>query len=213
MLQKYTDYGFFMPLYFTPPFRQKRFESEIAMSKLTPLYLCAALSGLITAALTITPNASAQAANSPLAAVYSCKTETDPTKRLACYDAAVGVLAVKEANQEIVAIDAVAAKEIQREAFGFSLPSLPKLGLPKFGGDGEKDDIVELKVRSVSKSRDGIIITMENGQVWRGVNGRLNYIPKGDLTARIKAASMGSYRLSLSNGKERVRGLGVRRIE
>ncbi|WP_371397512.1 hypothetical protein [Fretibacter rubidus] len=178
------------------------------MSKFMPLYVCAALVGLMSV-----PHAAAQTASSPLAKIYSCKSETDPMARLACYDSAVGVLEQKEANQEIVAIDAVAAKEIRREAFGFSLPSLPKLGLPKFGGDGEKDDIVELKVRSVSKGRDGIVITMENGQIWRGVNGRLNYIPKGDLTARINAASMGSYRLSLSNGKERVRGLGVRRIE
>lgn len=178
------------------------------MSKRKPTYLFAALACLIYA-----PTTAAQTSDSPLSSIYLCKAETDPITRLACYDAAVGVLAQKEANEEIVAIDAVAAKEIQREAFGFSLPSLPKLGLPKFGGDTKKDDVVELKVRSVSKSRDGIIITMENGQVWRGVNGRLNYIPKGDLTARIKSASMGSYRLSLSNGKERVRGLGVRRIE
>jgi len=54
---------------------------------------------------------------------------------------------------------------------------------------------------------------MDNGQVWREVSGRLNYVPRGDLTARIKKGAMGSYRLSLSNGKERVRGLGVRRVE
>lgn len=152
--------------------------------------------------------------NSPLESIYRCKTETDPTARLACYDSAVGIIEGKEAKKEIVTIDAKAAKNIQREAFGFSLPSLPKLGLPKFGGsDDKKDDIVELEVKSVSKNRNGIIITMKNGQVWRGVNGRLTYIPKGNLTARISSASLGSYRLSLSNGKERVRGLGVRRIE
>lgn len=154
-------------------------------------------------------------ANSPLAGIYACKAESDPTARLACYDAAVGVVAAKEAAQEIVAIDANAAKDIRREAFGFSLPSLPKLGIGRLGGGSDTDgpELIELPVASVSKGRNGIVIRMENGQVWRGVNGRLTYIPKGDLVATIRSGSMGSYRLSLSNGKAVVRGLGVRREE
>jgi hypothetical protein len=150
--------------------------------------------------------------DSPLASVYACKTIADPTQRLACYDASVAVLGEREAKKEIVAIDAKTAKTFKREAFGFSLPSLPKLGLPSLG-DSEKDDVLEFPVKSVSKTRAGIVITMENGQVWKGVNGRLNYIPKGDLTARISRGAVGSYRLSITNGKERVRGLGVRRVE
>lgn len=166
----------------------------------------------MTAFLTAAP-AFAQSA-SPLADIYACKTKADPAARLACYDAAVGVLETKEANQEIVTIDAAATETLRREAFGFSLPSLPKLGLPKLGGDkADGPKVQDYPVRSVSRGRDGVIITMENGQIWRGVNGRLNYIPKGDLTATIKSASMGSYRLSLSNGQETVRGLGVRRVE
>lgn len=175
------------------------------------------------AALTLSSTASAQdAPSSPLAGIYACKDKVDPTERLACYDAAVGIIATKEANKEIVTIDAAASETIQREAFGFSLPSLPKLGLPSFGGskDGTSKSsqssgpkAQEFPVKRVAKGRDGVLITMENGQIWRGVNGRLNYIPKGDLVATIRKASMGSYRLSLSNGRETVRGLGVRRVE
>ena len=94
----------------------------------------------------------------------------------------------------------------------YACKTMPKLGLPSLG-DSEKDDVLEFPVKSVSKTRAGIVITMENGQVWKGVNGRLNYIPKGDLTARISRGAVGSYRLSITNGKERVRGLGVRRVE
>jgi len=140
-----------------------------------------------------TPASEAQA-NSPLASVYACKTIADPTQRLACFDASVAVLGEREAKKEIVAIDATTAKTFKREAFGFSLPSLPKLGLPSLG-DGEKDDVLEFPVKGVAKTRAGIVITMENGQVWKGVNGRLNYIPKGDLTARISRGAVGSYRL------------------
>ncbi|MGB0907232.1 MAG: hypothetical protein ACPGVT_07045 [Maricaulaceae bacterium] len=154
---------------------------------------------------------------SPLNIIYECAEITSNDHRLSCYDKATQDLRLKEKTKEIVTIDANAANTIKREAFGFSLPSLPKLGLPSLGKNNNskdnKEDSVEYAVRSISKSRRGIIITMENGQVWRGVNGNLNYIPKGKLTAQIKSGAMGSYRLNLTNGKERVRGLGVRRTE
>lgn len=154
---------------------------------------------------------------SPLSGVYACKVITSETDRLACYDAAVGLLQEKEEKKEFVAIDSAAAKTLKREAFGFTLPSLPKLGLfsNKDGAKkAEKDDnTVDLAVKSVSKRHSGIIIVMENGQIWRGTGGRLNYIPNGDLTARISRGAIGSYKLSLSNGKDRVRGLNVKRVE
>ncbi len=153
-------------------------------------------------------------ATSPLSSIYACKAVNGSTERLSCYDSAVTILQGREARKEIVTIDSNAAKTIKREAFGFALPSLPKLGLPSIGSHAEKGaDVLEFPVRSVSKTRHGVVLTMKNGQVWRGVNGRLNYIPKGELTARISRGAVGSYRLSLSNGKERVRGLGVRRVE
>lgn len=168
--------------------------------------------GLIGTAVT-TSSAHAQVPeNSPLIQVYSCKAISEPLERLACFDNAVGTLEQREAKKEIVAIDSETAKTFKREAFGFSLPSLPKLGLPSLGDSGE-DEALELEVKSVNESRVGYTITMKNGQVWREVSGRLNYIPRGDLTATISKGAMGSYLLSLSNGKERVRGLGVRRLE
>jgi len=167
----------------------------------------------ILSALMLTPSAAAQTSEtSPLSSLYACKAVTEPMARLACFDASVEVLGQREVNKEIVTIDSTTAKTFKREAFGFSLPSLPKLGLPSLG-DSPDDDVLEFPVKSVSKTKRGIVITLKNGQVWRGVNGRLNYVPKGDLTARISKGAVGSFRLSLSNGKERVRGLGVRRVE
>ncbi len=163
--------------------------------------------------LTVQAQEAAVAPTSPLSSVYACKTINSTTERLSCYDSAVTILQGREARKEIVTIDSNAAKTIKREAFGFALPSLPKLGLPSIGSAEKGANVLEFPVRSVSKTRHGVVLTMKNGQVWRGVNGRLNYIPKGELTARISRGAVGSYRLSLSNGKERVRGLGVRRIE
>lgn len=157
--------------------------------------------------------AAQEAAPSPLADVYACKGITEETARLACYDEAVGRLQERESSQEFVAIDSKAAKKLNREAFGFSLPSLPKLKLFSSEDGAKEDDSIELAVKTVSKRHSGITLVMENGQVWKSTGGRLNYIPKGDLTARISRGAIGSYKLSLSNGKDRVRGLKVKRAE
>lgn len=155
-----------------------------------------------------------EAGQSPLAVLYECAALTDDAARLACYDSKVANLQVKEERKEIVAIDADAARTIKREAFGFSLPSLPKLGLPSIGGsDDSGPDVLTFPVDSVRKQGRDYVFYMENGQVWRQSGGRLNYIPKGDLTATIKSGAIGSYMLSLSNGKERVRGMRVKRVE
>lgn len=151
---------------------------------------------------------------SPLTNIYKCAAITEDTARLACFDEQVASLQVKEEKKEIVAIDADSAKKIKREAFGFSLPSLPKLGLPSLGGGGDEGpDVLQFSVRSVSKRGGSYVFHMDNGQVWRQAGGRFNYIPKGDLTATIKSGAIGSYMISLDNGKERVRGMRVKRIE
>jgi hypothetical protein len=153
------------------------------------------------------------AAGSPLSKLYECASIQSDTARLACFDTNVAVIQVKEEKKEIVAIDAESAKTFKREAFGFSLPSLPKLGLPNLGGDKDSPEALTLAVKSVKKRGRNYVFHMENGQVWQQINGRFNYLPKGDLTATIKSGAIGSYRISVSNGKERVRGMGVRRVE
>jgi len=154
--------------------------------------------------------------DSPLSTLYDCMAIEAPEQRLACFDTSVAQLRTAEQKKEIVAIDAKAARKIKREAFGFNLPSLSKIGLPKLsllGSGKEKADSLVADVKSIRTSGRVLVITLENGQVWKEVGGRLNYIPKGDLKATIKPKSVGSYVLSLNNGKTTVRGLRVRRIE
>ena len=152
------------------------------------------------------------AKHSPLSSIYSCGDITDAMQRLACYDTNVAILKKAEQKKEIVAVDVAMAQTIKREAFGFHLPSLSKLGLPKIGQD-KKIDALVVKVSSIRKPGRKYIIKLENGQVWQEVGGRLNYVPKGNLTATIKPKSMGSYMLSISNGKTTVKGLRVKRVE
>ncbi len=65
-------------------------------------------------------------------AVIACTNITDATERLECYDLAAGRLATAQKSGEIVAINKKDIEKVERDAFGFNIPSLPSLfGLGK----------------------------------------------------------------------------------
>lgn len=152
---------------------------------------------------------------SPLNTIYACAAIEDDTDRLACFDKNVPVLKGKEEKKEIVAIDSEAIKAIERDSFGFSLPSLPKFGLLKSTKEKSEKTAQLFEVKSISKGRNGATITMKNGHVWRQINGDLGYIPKGNISARIKPAAVGTFFISLKNetGKTSRKGARFKRIE
>jgi len=152
---------------------------------------------------------------SPLSAIYACTSISDATDRLACFDKNVPVLKVKEDKKEIIAIDAEGVKAIERDSFGFSLPSLPKLGLFTPDSKNPEKGAKFFKVKSMSKHRNGVTLTMENGHIWRQINGDLGYIPKGELTAKIKPASLNTFFISLKNekGQSGRKGARFKRVE
>jgi len=158
---------------------------------------------------------SAKENSSPLNSIYACTSILNDSERLACFDNAVPVLQVKEKKKEIITIDAEGAKAIERDSFGFSLPSLPKLGLIKPRSKDVKKPAQVFKVKSLSNRRGKITLVMENNQVWQQTSGDIGYIPKGDLTAKIKPASLGSFFISLTNqdGDTGRKGVRVKRIK
>jgi hypothetical protein len=168
----------------------------------------------------------ANAAVSPLEPIYACADKTNPTERLGCFDAAVATIRAKEAKSEIVTFDKQRVEKVRREAFGFSLPSLPKLGFPAFGGAPKADskdqsvaavaaeeDIEEqsFTVVSTRESAGRVVITLENGQVWRLTEaGELNAAKRPPYKVNIRAAAMGSFILTVEG---RNKGYRVRRVE
>lgn len=77
------------------------------------------------------------ALSAPLDAIYACAETEDAAERLACYDAAVGTLQQAEARGEVTTISRSEVEAVERDAFGFNLPTLPRLkGL--FGGSKKK---------------------------------------------------------------------------
>jgi len=63
-----------------------------------------------------------------LQAVYACKSIASAEDRLACYDRSVGRFEAAEKRGELVTVSKKAIEKVERDAFGFNIPSLPSLG-------------------------------------------------------------------------------------
>jgi len=144
--------------------------------------------------------------------VYACSSIAEQAARLACYDGAVGRLREAQSSGNLVAVDRQQAETVEREAFGFSLPSLPRL----FGnrGDGAASpEIAEmaLEIDRVSRRNDGTAtFYMTNGQVWTQIDNEnaRNVRPGGQVTVR--RATLGSFLMSVEAGGPALR---VRRAQ
>lgn len=196
------------------------------MNKISTTLITAGFAAFGTVAVAQSGPSPANAAVSPLEPIYACADKTDPTERLACFDAAVATIRAKEAKSEIVTFDKQRVEKVRREAFGFSLPSLPKLGFPAFGGGPKADpkdqsaaaaavveDIEEQSFVVVSTRVSGgrTILTLENGQIWRLTEaGELNSPKSPPFTVKIRTAAMGSFILTVEG---RNKGYRVRRVE
>ncbi len=150
-------------------------------------------------------------------AVYACiEIETD-ADRLACYDDAVGRLKTAEESGEITTVSRTEVEQVQREAFGFSLPSLPSFTRRSDDNErGARDadvlDSVTFGVAEIERSRHGkLFITLDNGQVWRQLDSdRVSYSArKGVESVEIRRAAFGSFKMKLDGG----RAFKVKRVE
>ncbi len=168
--------------------------------------------------------ASAQDDKGPLDDVFACVDIETDQERWRCYDEQVPLLREREQKKEIVTIDSEKVEEIERDAFGFSLPKLNILRPKDKNEANDKGKSSKIKktsqeqifqVASLRKGRSGLRVTMENGQVWQQVTGNSSSLPKGKIQARIKPASFGSYLMSILNedGKAIRRGIRVRRVK
>ncbi|MFT3729711.1 MAG: hypothetical protein QM759_17950 [Terricaulis sp.] len=136
--------------------------------------------------------------------VYACATITDEHQRLACYDAAVGTLHEAQNRGDVVAVDRQQAERVNREAFGFSLPSLPNL----FGGGhhGERAAVApltaqDMTIQSVQRLGNGrALFTMSNGQVWLQIDDENSRNARQGGEVTVRTAAMGSFLMSVKAG-------------
>lgn len=130
--------------------------------------------------------------------VLACKAISDPLERVGCYDAAVGRLEAAEAAGEVRVITRSEVEKVQRDSFGFKIPSLPAFG----GRDGaapEKIDRIVEPVKSVSGTGGKLRIVLENGSVWTQIDDK-NIRARNVQSAEIFEASFGSFKMKLDGG-------------
>jgi len=137
--------------------------------------------------------------------IYACAEIADDAERLRCYDETVGRFEAAEAAGEVTTISKAEIDEIREDSFGFSLPSIPRIVMPKLGGD-KADEIeqVTLAVAEVERLRyDNLRVTLDNGQIWEQTDGKRVQFSKrlGVESASIKRASFGSFMMKLDDGK------------
>jgi hypothetical protein len=131
-----------------------------------------------------------------LQGLLDCRGKTDNAARLACYDAAAAAMDQAEAKGDIVVVDRDQARAVRKQAFGFTLPSLTIFER------GEKPEQIDHVTATIAVARPGAdgkwVLRLEDGAVWRQIDGEPPHRdPKAGMTVEIKAASMGSYLLSV----------------
>ena len=162
--------------------------------------------------ISLLPYAAIADEKSPLDSVYACSSIKEDAERLACFDAAVASAKKSESEGEFTTITRKEAESVQKETFGFSMPSLPKFTLPTFGDNSDdksvktdKDGrIAELELTITSLKTDGfgkVIVEFENGQVWEQTDSSTVAFSKKrpPKTAIVKRGLFDSYLIRLDN--------------
>ncbi|HYD87994.1 MAG TPA: hypothetical protein VEA80_11000 [Vitreimonas sp.] len=144
--------------------------------------------------------------------VYACANIADETQRLACYDGAVGRLRDAQTSGNLVAVDRQQAQEIEREAFGFSLPSLPRI-FGNRGNEAAAPEIAEMALtidRVVTRRNGPATFYMSNGQVWTQIDDENARNARAGGQVTIRRATLGSFLMSVEAGGPAIR---VRRTQ
>jgi hypothetical protein len=168
--------------------------------------------------------ASAQTRPAAVSDLMQCRTVTDTAERARCFDERAAALDQALQDGSLVVVDAAAMEADRQRSFGLTsvnigglLPSM-SLGaadtareLADSSGrevdvtrreDGEIQQLSGLLVSAVRAGPDGkLVVTLDNGQVWRQTDDRRLPIPRRDaeVTAEIERGAKGSFFLRLSH--------------
>jgi len=146
--------------------------------------------------------------------LYDCRAEADVAAKAACYDNAMDAFDAARNAGEIATVTRKEIEDVQRDSFGFNIPSLPKIG-SIFGSSDKGDKPAKVKearfeqltspIKVVTVGGSGKMrFQLENGQVWYQTSDTTlaakRIMRKDVRVAHIKRAAMGSFKLQV-NGK------------
>jgi len=130
---------------------------------------------------------------------YACRSIADATERVACYDRAIDEILAAEQQGRFVAVDRGRVEAVEREAFGFDLPSIASL-LPGRGADDNLQRL-ELEVERVVTLGDGRkLFVMTDGQRWLQVEGEAAHNVRAGDAITIRRAALGTFLLTSERG-------------
>lgn len=144
------------------------------------------------------------ASPTPLADIYACADISQDPDRLACYDNAVTQLRKAASDGGLQAYDSSTLEAIEREAFGFNLPSLLQLRRPGPAPSSAGNDRMNEIVSAISSARSingKVVVTLDNGQVWTQIDTtRVSPLKvRNSREARIRRAALGSHLMIIDN--------------
>lgn len=124
--------------------------------------------------------------------VLECRAITEDAKRLACFDHTVGAMAEAETKGDLVTIDREQRREVRKQAFGLTLPSLSMFDRGEKGDDADK---ITTTVVEASRGPTGRwLIQLDGGAMWRQIDDADLYkIPHKGSVAVVKRGSLGSF--------------------
>lgn len=151
------------------------------------------------------PQLSVAQSSNILSNLYACETINEKTSQLECFLTETEKLRKAETAGSFLAIDKNVAANIEKESFGFNIPSLPSLGFLKKTGENKTKPLKErsIAIISVSTGYKGYLrFTLENGQVWQQTQpAKVRHLGKADPDILvIRTAALGSF-LARVNGK------------
>jgi hypothetical protein len=132
-----------------------------------------------------------------LKALLDCKTRSDPTERLACYDSAATQFETATTTGDVVVVDREQIRTLKRQSFGLTLPSFAI-----FSGGAKTEEIdtrIDLLLDRTQPGEDGHLqFVFEDGAVWRQFDGGDIFPrPRKGMKAVITRGAVGGFFMSL----------------
>lgn len=143
-----------------------------------------------------TPLRAAPPDRAPLVkSLSACRSIADGAQRLACYDKAAAGLDEAEQRGDVVVIDRAQAAAAHREAFGLHVPSLDFVAKALAPGEMDRVSGVVQSARADASGR--WTFALEDGAVWRMIDGDLLRPPHPGSKVSIRRAALGSFMMNV----------------
>lgn len=164
--------------------------------------------------------------------LLKCRSIEDIAQKASCYDTAMDNIQLLSKGSKISIVTDVQIENLERDAFGFNLPSLPKLKLPSLAGiekhalrDNDSTSPVANTGRVVKKDKKGEIVKirfdlremqtrpngrlrfkLKNGQNWLQTdNSKIRVSRRRAKFVEIRKGAIGSYLLRINGEKNAIR--------